>query len=213
MIRCIAFDFDGTLVHSNAIKHDAFLEIAARHTGGQALMRAILADPPGDRRAVMALFAARIGGGIDPDTLVADYGRRCEERILRCPARRGADTALAALRRAGLRLYVNSATPTEPLRAVIHRRYGKAAFNGVYGGHGAKVANLRAIMDAEGIGPASLAMIGDGIDDRDAAHETGCAFFGVDAGTLAERTGSDGLLSDLSGLPDLIAASDGEGRT
>lgn len=206
MIRCIAFDFDGTLVHSNAIKHDAFLEIAAHYPGGEALMRRIMADPPGDRRAVMALFAARIGGGIDVDALVADYGRRCEERILRCPARQGVDTALAALRRTGLRLHINSATPTEPLRAVIHRRYGTGFFDGVYGGHGAKVANLRAIMDAEGIGPAALAMVGDGIDDRDAAREAGCAFFGVDAGTLAAGAGTDGLLSDLSGLPDLIAA-------
>lgn len=206
MIRCVVFDFDGTLVHSNAIKRDGFLAVAARHPGGVEIMEDILADPPGDRHAIIGRFAARIGADGEAARLVEDYGRYCTEHILTCPARAGADTALAALRRARLRLHINSATPTEPLREVIARRYASGTFDGVHGGFGAKVVNLRSIVEIEGIGPAEMAMVGDGIDDRNAADETGVHFFGVAEGTLAEATGGDGLISDLGALPQLIAS-------
>ncbi len=204
MIRCIAFDFDGTLVHSNSIKREGMLSVASRHPGGREIMTEILAGPPGPRTTILPLFAARIGAEEQAAAMLEEYGRYCTEHILTCPARAGADAALAALRARGVKLYVNSATPTEPLREVIELRYGAGAFDGIYGGFGEKAVNLRTIMEAEGLSPGETAMVGDGIDDFEAAAETGAHFVGVAEGTLAKAKGGNGLLADLSGLVDLL---------
>lgn len=198
MIRCIVWDFDGTLVLSNGIKRDGFLVLADEVPGGRAAMEDILAAPPGDRTAILAAFATRFGG--DPAGLVRRYSAWCEGQILVCPERPGAGLVLARARAAGLRQHINSATPTQPLRTVVRRRYGDGVFDGIRGGHGAKVANLLAIMAEEGLDPAQVAMIGDGEDDRAAAREVGCRFFGVADGTLSRLPDCGPLVGDLSEL-------------
>ena len=202
MIRCIVWDFDGTLVLSNDIKRDGFLALADGVPGGWAVMEDILAAPPGDRVAIAAAFASRFGG--DPADLVHRYSVWCEDQIVVCPARAGAGVVLAAAREAGLRQHINSATPTEPLLAVVLRRYGAHVFDGIRGGHGAKVANLRAIVAQEGLEAQQVAMVGDGADDRAAALEVGCRFFGVAGGTLSRQPDCGPLLSDLSDLMPML---------
>jgi phosphoglycolate phosphatase len=202
MIRCVVFDFDGTLVLSNDIKREGFFAAVAERAGGPERMARILASPPGDRYAIFRRFAEEAGD--DPGELAVRYSSWCEERILVCPERSGASLALAELRRAGISVHVNSATPTAPLRSVVLRRYGEDSFNGVHGGHGAKVANLEAILRQEQLLPASLAMVGDGIDDRDAALRAGCQFVGVGGGTLAAAAPDEKLLDTLECLWPLL---------
>lgn len=201
MIRCVVFDFDGTLVLSNDIKREGFFAAVTGSPDGPERMARILASPPGDRYAIFRYFTDEVGG--DPDELAARYSEWCDERILTCPERPGASVALAQLRHAGLSLYVNSATPTVPLRAVVRRRYGDGFFNGVHGGHGAKHANLKAILHNEQLLPSSLVMVGDGVDDRDAALAAGCHFIGIGGGTLA-ATQDAGLLDTLEHLLSLF---------
>lgn len=198
MIRCVVFDFDGTLLLSNEIKREGFFAAVAGYPDGLERMARILAHPPGDRYAIFRSFAQEVGG--DANELAIKYSNWCEERILTCPERPGAALALAQLRRVGIKVHVNSATPTAPLRSVVLRRYGAASFNGVHGGHGAKLANLEAILRQEQLPPSSLAMVGDGIDDRDAALAVGCRFVGVGGGTLAAAAPDEDLLDTLESL-------------
>jgi len=195
MIRCAVFDFDGTLVHSNEIKRDGFFAVAVGFSGGPAAMEALLANPPGDRFAIFAAFAARFGA--DAGELAEEYGAWCETRILACPERAGATELLAHLRARGIAIWINSATPEAPLRAVVARRYPPGIFDGVRGGHGRKVANLRAILSATGYAPDEILMIGDGTDDRAAALEVGCAFAGVANGSLAATPAPGPMVSNL----------------
>ena len=54
MIRCVVFDFDGTLVDSNAIKRAAFFEAVHTVDPNGAYMEKVLQAPkPGDRFEVM----------------------------------------------------------------------------------------------------------------------------------------------------------------
>jgi phosphoglycolate phosphatase-like HAD superfamily hydrolase len=204
MIRCVAFDFDGTLVLSNAIKREGFFAVAGKFPGGMARMERLLAAPPGDRFAIMAAFAADFGA--DAGDLAEAYGAWCEARILVCPERPGAAACLAELRARGIPAWINSATPEAPLRAVVARRYPPGSFAGVRGGHASKVPNLRAILAAAGCAPAEMLMVGDGADDRDAARTVGCAFVGLTDGSLAQRPDAGDLLADLSGLAARIDA-------
>jgi len=212
MIRCVVFDFDGTLVMSNDIKRQGFLEVAGGFDKGPERMKAILAAPRGDRAAILRCFAEEIGAQAEVEDLVYRYTAWCEERILFCPERPGAAQALGRLRRAGLRIHLNSATPTEALQSLVDRRYAPGTFDGVHGGHGVKVGNLRAIQAAEGVQAKEVAMVGDGVDDRAAAEELGCVFVGVNQGTLSHESGCGRLLDDLGGLHAVLGLCDAVGR-
>lgn len=198
MIHCVVFDFDGTLVLSNDIKREGFFAVIPPGAESHATMERILNDPPGDRERIFAAFAALEGG--DAVDLTRKYSRRCEEGIVGCAERSGAGAMLARLAGAGIPCHINSATPEFPLRAVVRRRYGDGVFASVRGGHGAKLANLEAILASECLAASELAMVGDGVDDREAARAAGCRFVGIGGGTLALEVGGHGLLDDLREL-------------
>ncbi len=201
MIRCVVFDFDGTLVMSNGIKRQGFY--AVTDPAHAETMTALLADPPGDRYAIFAAFGARFG--LDAGELADAYGQWCEDTILAAPERSGASEILARLKRDGLKIWINSATPEAPLRALVKRRYPSGSFDGVLGGHARKVPNLHAVLAAEGLSPTEILMVGDGFDDRDAAREIGCAFAGLDRGTLAARPDCGPLFVDLREIEPLLS--------
>ena len=188
-VRCVVFDFDGTLVDSNAIKSRAYVDAAAQCGCPADIVAEALATTKGDRYAVFANAAARMdkrpagAAGPAPEdlarTLADAYSRICETEIAACPEIAGATDLLEKLMSAGHRLFVNSATPEHHLRRLIARRDMTRYFHGVLGGRRAKERNLDAIMAAEGVGPAAVLCIGDGEDDRRAAENTDCHYIAV----------------------------------
>lgn len=102
------------------------------------------------------------------------YNTICEEAQATCAERDGAERTLRAMGKR-FTLYVNSATPLEPLLRIVKRRGWEPLFAGVYGRPASKVENLRAISKA----PGEVAFVGDMTQDRDAAREYGCRFFGL----------------------------------
>jgi phosphoglycolate phosphatase len=201
MIRCVVFDFDGTLVLSNEIKHEGFLAIANDFVDGLDKMYSILENPPGDRYAIFNKFAEIIGDSADAANLANLYGAWCEGPILSCSERQGAKIALQQLQYKGLSIYLNSATPENPLRSLVNKRYNPGTFDGIYGGHDCKVANLKKVMGIEQLEPFEIAMIGDGIDDWQAAKDFGCHFIGVKDGSLYKgKNRCNYFLDDLSSL-------------
>jgi len=198
MIRCVVFDFDGTVVLSNDIKHEGFFAAVSTIPDGHSCMAAILSNPPGDRYAIFERFSAEVGA--NASDLVDSYSSWCEERILQCPARHGAEREIQALKAVGIKVHVNSATPDAPLRSIVARRFGMDFFDGVHGGHGEKARNLKLILELEAIHPGQLVMIGDGTDDWEAASSIGCRFIGVPDGTLASAAYDGPLVGDFDNL-------------
>jgi phosphoglycolate phosphatase-like HAD superfamily hydrolase len=187
MIKAVSFDFDGTLVRSNAIKRKAYYE-ATKTLGHRGALGRVLSSTPGDRRAVLRNFIEELAGkGIVPgrrkkecvESLVRAYTRICVSRISACPEVAGASKALAALRRSGKKLFLNSATPLAGLLPILEKRKWRGHFDGIYGAHGKKAAYLRKIMAKCAIGTAELLHVGDGEDDRLAAEEVDCHFLAV----------------------------------
>jgi len=168
------FDFDGTLVASNAVKAEAFHQIAARYTGGSEAMATIVSTPGLDRHQVMCRFA-EVLKLTDPGALVAEYTTLVDGAVIASPEIPGATALLTALGHAGISRHLSSATPLSSLRAIIEARGWGAYFDGIHGRPTSKIETLAALRTA----PDRIAVIGDGPDDLESAKAVGAAFFAV----------------------------------
>jgi phosphoglycolate phosphatase len=222
VIRCVGFDFDGTLVDSNAIKRQSFFDVTSEADPGGELMAHVLdVVRPGDRYDAMREVAVllRERGAIPAEPGVGEFARRwadaytarCEEAISKCPEIPGATAALEWLAARGLPLYVNSATPEDPLRRVVALRSMARHFRLCLGRPAGKVENLAAICADAEARPDELLFIGDGEDDRSAALEFGCPFVAV------VRPGPNRFdappkfrIDDLHALPAVVEGIDKE---
>ncbi|WP_029015176.1 HAD family hydrolase [Niveispirillum irakense] len=213
-IRCVVFDFDGTIVDSNGIKRDAFLAVAEAFPGGAVLMAEILARPDaGDRYRVMDSFhhalraaggvpgAGDVPGGLD---LANRYTAMVEELVLKAAEIPGASDCLRWLDDAGIPAYLNSATPSGPLTRIIAQSRFAPLFKGIYGGPASKAENLRIIMDLEGVGPDQLLMVGDGEPDRVGAELIGCPFLALENSFSRFAQRPSAIIADLTGFPAIL---------
>jgi phosphoglycolate phosphatase-like HAD superfamily hydrolase len=208
-LRAVAFDFDGTLVDSNAAKRQAYFEAARPADPSGGLVAQVLDEHPrGDRHEVMRALAERAAaaGLLGPREveaaaadLVAAYTAIVEAAQAERPETRGATFALAALAPA-IALYVNSATPADSLRRAVARRGWLRHFRDVLGRPADKAANLRSILAREGLPPDEVAMVGDQQCDLEAARVVGCAFVAV-ASDASDFQDPVALLTDLATLP------------
>ena len=180
MIDAVVFDFDGTLVDSNRIKHDVFFEVVDSLQGSAALMNRILEEPVvHDRHSVFATFVKGLSQAINQDELVKQYTSICERKIAVVAEVPGATYAMEQLRLRGIELFINSATPSAPLTAIVANRYGDGFFRGVFGGPLSKEENLKLIISKYNFTPKEMLVVGDGDDDQRAAKAIGCQFVGV----------------------------------
>jgi len=189
MIRCVAFDFDGTLVDSNDIKRGGFDRIAEAHPPhGPGVMAGVLAHMDGDRRTILRTYAERMARhrySLDGDALTGTYTRLVDREVAAAEEMPGALPLLRSLRGRGLRVYVNSATPGRSLLSILERRGWSELFDGVYGLPESKAENLRSILVREELRPTELLVVGDGVDDERAAKRVGCVFIPVGSGSFA----------------------------
>ena len=182
-ISTVVFDFDGTLVDSNAIKRQGFFDVVADEPASTARMQAVLATVQGDRHTIFESYvAARSAFGIkgpDADALVRRYSDHVDARVAEAPEMPGASEMLRGLHEAGLRVFISSATPLSNLAGIVERRRWRDWCDGLYGYPSRKSDTLKAIRAQLGIDIGSIAVVGDGADDLDSARAAGCSFFPV----------------------------------
>ena len=216
MIRCVGFDFDGTLVDSNAIKRNSFFDVFSDvDPDGETVTHVLDVVRPGDRYDIVREVAERLrdrGATLgEPDIATfarrraAAYTRRCEDAVAKCPEIPGATATLEWLAARGLPLYVNSATPEEPLRQVLESRSLARYFRLSLGRPAEKVANLATICADAGVPPHELLFVGDGEDDHQAALAFGCSFTAVvRPGPSRFAATPTHSIADLRALPAVI---------
>lgn len=187
-ITHVIFDFDGTLVDSNAIKEEGFLALAASHPGGPDVMTDVLTLVGGDRRTKIAAYRRAMEVAVpdvvleDVEALVMEYSAAVDRAVIDAPTMPGAEALLDTLRAAGRRCYLSSATPIENLREIVAARGWSAYFDALFGHPRTKIDTLRHLMEGSGDSASVFAVVGDGADDRDSAAATGCVFFSVGEG-------------------------------
>lgn len=220
MVQTIAFDFDGVLVDSNSIKRNGYWKIFARFTDTHPEIEPFIIEElehnrGRDRYAIIKSVLERMGGmEIFPADFTADaryqqdcalYNEYCEKQVMAAPEIPGALRALQKLHHRHA-LYINSATPIEPLLRTVSARGLESYFQGVFGSEASKEKNLQTIIRESGSAPNTTVFVGDARSDYLAAVETGCRFVGVKNEFNSFETLDIIMVNDLSKLDRIIAA-------
>lgn len=216
MIKCVVFDFDGTLVDSNDIKRDSFFTITRPwDASGEVVAEVFERWPAADRyEKTRKIAEALINRKLLPENssaeswgtrLANDYTVCCENAITSCPERPGASQALKELAEMGLLLFVNSGTPTKPLQRLLELRNWAHYFQAAYGAEGSKAANLESVSLASGAARHEIVHVGDQPDDWRGAEQFGCHFVAMAvACTVSAVRESPLLVEDLRDLPAMV---------
>ncbi|MBW2504361.1 MAG: HAD family hydrolase [Deltaproteobacteria bacterium] len=222
MIKCVVFDFDGTLVDSNTIKRQTFFEIVQAWDPSGATVAEVLDRWPAanryekTRRIAESLISRNL---LSSDStldewsmlLANDYTETCESAIASCPAMPGADQVLAELTSMELCLFVNSATPVKPLQRLLSLRKWDDVFLEVYGAESGKADNLQSIAKKTGAKADEIVHVGDQLDDQLGAETFGCHFVAMLVNrAVSSITDTSLIIKDLRDLPPLLRRISGE---
>jgi HAD superfamily hydrolase (TIGR01549 family) len=182
-LAAVVLDFDGVVLESVDIKTRAF---------------AALFEAEGPSVVGKLVAYHEINGGISrfekfrwlyreilkrplPKEEEASLGERfnalVEDAVMKAPFVPGAREFLEAAK--PWPLFVASGTPQEELRRIVERRGLARHFRGVYGAPDKKDVILRRVAEETSSAPAQLVMVGDAINDFEAARQVGAAFIGV----------------------------------
>lgn len=195
------FDFDGTLIHSNHVKKDNFFRVCSKYEKKKDYLTKLLSSSKNyDRYIIFEKFCNFYNINENHKNLAQEYTSLCKDTIKKCAKRKGSQELLLQLFLHQKQVFINSATPEVDLKDLV-RLIFDFHFNGIFGRPNSKVQNLKKILDLTKSNPNKVIMIGDGIDDFEAANEVGCNFIGISNGSL-ESNGEKNLISDLTTIKE-----------
>lgn len=184
-IVLFAFDFDGTLIHSNHIKHQSFYKALDEEIDNETtlniaknILTNILQKTESDRYKIFESLCSNIPE-LNLKKLVQKYSERCHRSILAAPEIDGATKLLQTIKQLNKNTIINSATPQSALNNIIKNHSFSPYVDEIYGAPSPKAQNLRSAMTKYNIEPAHVLVIGDRENDRIAAEQTSCIFAAI----------------------------------
>jgi HAD superfamily hydrolase (TIGR01549 family) len=180
MIKVIILDFDGVVVESNSIKHNAFSELfqeypehhdrimqyhfAHNHVNRHAKFKYIT------EKILKQKYTQRMG-----KKLAARFSGLTREKIINCPFVEGALDFIQHFYKKNP-LYIASATPLDELRVILRSRELLGYFKSIYGAPISKAKMFSEIIRKENVSPDEVLFIGDSPEDYKVAQEVGIHF-------------------------------------
>lgn len=197
-IKTLIFDFDGTIVDSNELKNKAYFELFPRVSQkAKELIGEISCGSRKTRYQIIReiLSALKETGEINFSDVEEEikrcaeqYGKIVENEMLKNNGVPGAFEELWFLHNNKYALYLLSGTPLKPLLKTVEKMVASGKippFKKIYGRIDDadeklfKEQVIAEIIRAEGVSVKEIALIGDGVNERDVALEVGCVFIGV----------------------------------
>jgi phosphoglycolate phosphatase-like HAD superfamily hydrolase len=180
--RVIVLDFDGVVVESNQIKHQAFSDLFSnypefydqimvyhrshnavdRHEKFRYIMEHIMHQP----------YSKECAG-----IWALEYAIMTRQKIIQSPFVNGAPELINDLRRF-FPIFLASATPLDELRIILEARGIAGLFKEVYGAPMKKILVFEDIARKEMVKPDEILFVGDSHEDYLAAKQFGCRFIG-----------------------------------
>jgi len=179
------FDFDGTLYLSNEIKKEGFFHCASPFPNGKNIMDYALNNlNKKDRYSIFRFFANEISNKELKESnlykkLLNDYHDFTLNNISKLEPIIGSIELLEKLKRKGKYLFINSATPYSSLNETLVKLGILNYFECIFGMELSKLENLKKIQKEYKLNKDYMIMIGDGIDDKEAANEFKIEFLPV----------------------------------
>jgi len=185
--KAYIFDFDGTLVQSNAIKKEAFYHLSPEIADNRTAVDTVLSAIPEKSRyeivqKIYEVIHSRTGVQYPQEnvtTAIHRYSSTVRSGVLSCPEVEGATMLLEHLKKSGKLVYVSSNTPEESLGELIEGRGWASNIDGYFGFPKLKPETVRYIQAVKSLSASDIIVIGDGLSDEIAASETGCSFYKV----------------------------------
>ena len=185
--KAYIFDFDGTLVHSNKIKRDAFYDLSDQIIKNKQVVDEVLSSIPEVSRfeiieKIHEIIANNSGLTFDREVIqkaIDKYSEVVREKVLACPEVNGASELLTTLNAEGNLIFISSNTPEEPLGELITARKWNKVIKGYYGFPKQKPETIQAILKDRQLKSSEVLVIGDGSSDETSALQTGCHFFKI----------------------------------
>jgi phosphoglycolate phosphatase-like HAD superfamily hydrolase len=216
MIKVIVFDFDDTLVRSERIKQNSFIDIFHDVRGAESLVRASVAGNIGKPRSdVISSVLKKLqenGFFVKANTVALldyyldSYAQLTRERVVNAPEVLGVVDTFKKISKI-YHCYINSATPDNAIKQIIQLKNWSSYFYGVFGSPpGTKTGNIQRILSQERINGAEMLIISNDLSDWRIAKRFKTQFIGV-TGEFSDWKKADNILvaSDLQGLPAIIA--------
>jgi HAD superfamily hydrolase (TIGR01549 family) len=180
-IRAIVLDFDGVVVESNNIKHQAFSELFKEYPEHyEQMMRYHRAHDHTSRHDKFKYIVENVlkqeYTQQHADRMATRFAELTRDKIIRCPFVDGADDFIQHFFSDKYPLYIASATPLDELKVILKTRGLLRYFKGVYGAPLSKKQMLSNVIRKEKILPKEVLFIGDSFDDYKVAKDAGVSF-------------------------------------
>ncbi len=182
IIKTIILDFDGVIVESNSIKHQAFSKIFSEYpVFYEDIMKYHYSHNATDRYRKFKHIMENIMKISYDDSLFKEWSKKFKKltmiEIIKCPFVPGAKDFLEYFSRV-IELHLASATPIGDLSFILEKRRLLHYFSSVNGSDRPKYEIFQHIAESNHLHPKEILYIGDSSEDLKTAERFGCFFIG-----------------------------------
>jgi phosphoglycolate phosphatase len=208
-LKAVFFDVDGVLIDSVAIKGDCFvLAFSDFPDKGDQIRHWHEMNGGVNREDKIRAIIKEVLGLYEPDRGIAkrveEYGKLVANRVISAPEIPGARVALTALE-GETPLFAASATPCDELNRILTARGDAHFFTEIFGWPVTKKVAITSVLEQYSIDPAKSVLIGDSIQDFEAAKSTGIRFILVSGKNGHSFCDADAVIEDLTTLLPALA--------